>query len=94
VDEVAGYAALGEWVERLRTLGFEEIRAAYFEGVRQEFFDYEGVTYEVTTEAVWDEKPEGNLRVFVELSDPADSPPRLILETDVIFAPDGSFVGE
>jgi hypothetical protein len=94
VDEVAGREALAGWVERMRSLGYGGIRAAYFSGVKQEFFDYLGSTYEVTTEAAWDDKSGGDLRVFIELSDVSDPNARVVLEKDVIVAPDGSVFGE
>jgi hypothetical protein len=52
-----------------------------------------GAEYQIEIEAVWDDKPDGNLRVIVGIDDGglrAFSP----LTESFIIAPDGSFVGE
>lgn len=52
-----------------------------------------GVLYQLETEAVWDDKTEGHLRVIVSIDDGgwrALSP----MTDSFIVAPDGSFIGE
>ena len=52
-----------------------------------------GTRYHIEKQAVWDDKPNGNLRVIVSIDDGgrrAHSP----LGEDFIRAPDGSFVGD
>ena len=94
MDESKGRAALADWVKRLQALGYEGLREGYLGPVRQEFFDYEGVTYEVTTEGVWDGESSRDIRLFIELSDTTDESVvegRPILEKDMISTPDGAF---
>ena len=52
-----------------------------------------GTEYQVEIEAVWDDRPEHNLRVLLSIDDGglrAFAP----MMDDFIVAPDGSFVGE
>src|SRR5918999_2380501 len=61
-------AALTNWKERLRLLGYERLRDTYFDRPLEEFFHFEGTRYFVVTEACWDCKSGGDIRVFIELS--------------------------
>jgi hypothetical protein len=52
-----------------------------------------GTRYQIELQALWDNKPDGNLRVIASVDDGgwrAFSP----LGADFIRAPDGSFIGE
>jgi hypothetical protein len=52
-----------------------------------------GATYQVETQAMWDDTKNGNLRVMVSVDDGgwrSIAP----LSDDFIVAPDGSFIGE
>ena len=49
--------------------------------------------YQMETQAFWDGKPGGNIRVMVGIDGPGISSLNFHME-DFIIAPDGSFVGE
>ncbi|MGH3029415.1 MAG: hypothetical protein ACRDNE_01355 [Gaiellaceae bacterium] len=85
-------AVLAEWVRQLTARGYESLRQRYFETLVDEVFECAGKRYDVTTEAVWDAGVEGDLRVFIEISDALEAPPRTILDADVIATPDGSII--
>jgi hypothetical protein len=96
VEPTSGVAALRFWKERLVRLGYEQLRGNYLGPPVQEFFDFDGVTYEAVTEAAWDSprKRGGNLRLLLEVSVAEAPAPRQLWIENVIVAPDGSLVGE
>jgi hypothetical protein len=94
MNDAAQGAALAEWAGRLAAKGYEGVRERYFGPVVQEFFEYGGKRYEVTTEAVWDRGIAGDLRVFIEISDASEPAPRKVLARDLILSADPPFVGE
>jgi hypothetical protein len=49
--------------------------------------------YQMETQAFWDGKPSGNIRVMVGIDGPGISSLNFLME-DFIITPDGSFVGE
>jgi hypothetical protein len=52
-----------------------------------------GTRYQIEKQAVWDDKPNGNLRVIVSIDDGGWRAYKPLGE-DFIRAPDGSFIGE
>ena len=52
-----------------------------------------GTDYQIEVDAVWDRKPDGDLRVMVLIDDGGWSAFRPMSD-DFIVAPDGTFVGE
>ena len=52
-----------------------------------------GVSYQIEIEAMWDDKPHGNLRVVGRVDD-SGLRGFVPLTEDFVMAPDGSFVGE
>jgi hypothetical protein len=84
--EDAGQKALAEWSSRIAARGYEDVLRRYFDSAVQEFFEWDGERYEVTTVAVWDAGREGDLRVIIEVSDASMPPPRRIYERDLILA--------
>jgi hypothetical protein len=87
-------AALKYWKGRLHQLGYAGLRTTYFDKPVEEFFDFKGSRYFVVTEAWWDGRAGGDLRVFIELSDALDDAPTVSLEEYMIVAPDGSLLRE
>jgi hypothetical protein len=78
----------------LRKLSYEECRDMIQLGSKtMEIVGSDGKRYQVQTEAFWDSKKNGPIRVMVLVDDgglAAFKP----LARDFIIAPDGSFVGE
>jgi hypothetical protein len=92
VDSATRRAILAEWVRQLTARGYESLRDRYFETLVDEVFECGGKRYDVTTEAVWDGGIEGDLRVFIEISDASEPHPRTVFDTNVIATPDGSII--
>ena len=79
-------------IARLRPMTYAELRK-YFDEEHQEVTGPSGKEYQVETLAVWDRKPEGDLRIFVSIDDGGLR--AIVPMTDgFIMHPDGSFVGE
>lgn len=84
---------LGQALNEYRKLSNEQMRARL--GARNvlEIRGKSGTGYQVEIEVIWDNKPNGNIRVLGAIDDGrlrAYSP----LTRSFILAPDGSFVGE
>ena len=74
-------------------MSYQELQRLLREQDRLDVCGPSGVSYQLEVEAVWDDRPGGNLRVFGHIDDRglrAVAP----LTEDFIMAPDGSFVGE
>jgi len=84
---------LAEVICRYRAMTYEELQRLLKEqdcfGTRRA----SGVAYQIAVEAVWDNKPGGNLRVLVHVDD-GGLRAFVPLTEDFIMAPDGSFIGE
>lgn len=80
--------------EELRHLSWTELRDRYLNNPETvETVGAMGVTYQVETQAWWDGKEGGDLRILVSVDDGGWRTLRPLSE-DFIIAPDGSFVGE
>jgi hypothetical protein len=106
MSEAEARQLLAQKIAGLRALSYDELRhfvpkphrflggLIRFETVDSQEETIEGasgVAYDLEAEVIWDDKPEGDLRVIVICDDP-DSGRELT--DDFIMAPDGSFVGE
>jgi hypothetical protein len=81
-------------LRQLRDLTYPRLVAEWLEQPRSEYATAaSGRRYQLEIEAVWDDRPNGNLRVWVLVDDGGPSEQRP-LQRDFIVAPDGSFVGE
>ena len=93
MDSHEARTVLGEAICRYRAMTYEELQRLLKEqdcfGTRRA----SGVAYQIAVEAVWDNKPGGNLRVLVHVDD-GGLRAFVPLTEDFIMAPDGSFIGE
>ena len=81
-------------LSQLRGLTYPRLVAEWLDQPRSEHATAtSGRRYQLEIEAVWDDRPNGNLRVWVLVDDGGSSAQRP-LQRDFIIAPDGSFVGE
>lgn len=93
MDSQEARTIVAEELRRYRAMSHQELQRLLRE---QDNFDVRGpsgASYQLEVEAVWDDRPGGNLRVFGHIDDRglrAFAP----LTRDFIMAPDGSFVGE
>jgi hypothetical protein len=79
---------------QLRALDYPQLVAEWLDQPRSEHATAaSGRRYQLEIEAVWDNRPNGNLRVWVLVDDGGPSAKRP-LQRDFIIAPDGSFLGE
>ena len=78
---------------RYRAMSYQELQRLLKEQDCFEARGPSGASYQLEVEAVWDDRPGGNLRVFGHIDDGglrAATP----LTEGFIMVPDGSFVGE
>jgi len=81
-------------VSALRQLTWEQLRDRYLSSPQTvEMSGESAVVYQVQTQAVWDSRVDGDLRVMVAVDD-GGWRAFLPLSEDFIIAPDGSFVDE
>ena len=91
MDKQEARSLLDAKIAQLRTMGYEELRA-FFHEQHREVTGSSGKEYQIETLAVWDRKPEGDLRIFVSIDDGGLR--AIVPMTDgFIMRPDGSFVG-
>jgi hypothetical protein len=88
-----------EWVareiERLRALSFEELTALVSKPEHRPTRTAAGELLMLETQVFWDDRGKTNLRVIVDVWDPARRVSfGSIASDDFIRAPDGSFLGE
>jgi hypothetical protein len=92
MDKIEARSLLDTEIARLRPMTYAELRK-YFDEEHREVTGPSGKEYQVETLAVWDHKPEGDLRIFVSIDDGGLR--AIVPMTDgFILRPDGSFVGE
>lgn len=89
----------GEWVtseiEQLRSLSFEELATMESKAEHRPMVTAAGKPLMLETQVFWDDREKTNLRVMVDVWDPAKRVSiGSIAKDDFIRAPDGSFVGE
>jgi hypothetical protein len=81
-------------IDDLRRMRWGELRDRYLD--RPETVEERGATgtiYQVQTQAFWDSRKDGDLRIIVAVDD-GGWRAFVPLSEDFILAPDGSFVGE
>jgi hypothetical protein len=88
-----------EWVareiERLRGLSFDDLARLEGEPEHRPLFTRAGTALMLETQVFWDDREKMNLRVIVDVWNPARRVSiGSIAKDDFIRAPDGSFVGE
>ena len=84
----------GERIQALRRLSYAQLRDRYLKNSEDvEVVGPSGARYQVETEAVWDDRSAGNLRVLVAVDD-GGWRAFVPLTESFIIAPDGTFVGE
>jgi hypothetical protein len=88
-----------EWVareiERLRSLSFEDLATLESQHEHRRRLTVAGKPLMLETQIFWDDREKTNLRVIVDVWDPAKRVSTgSIAKDDFIRAPDGTFVGE
>jgi hypothetical protein len=80
-------------LEAFRGLSYSELKALLSDHIHEEVTGESGAVYQLDCYAVWDDKPDGDLRVTVAVDDSGWSAFRPLVE-DFIVSPTGEFVGE
>jgi hypothetical protein len=94
VDKVEARAMLAQQLASLRQLSYQQLVERLLD--REETLEVlgaSGMRYQVELQGVWDDRPNGVLRILGSVDDGgwrAFAP----LTEDLLVAPDGSFVGE
>ena len=95
MDKAEAKKILSEQIKKLRRRTYSEL-CSYVDSKNietPELLGESGTKYQLEIQAVWDDKPNENLRILVSIDDGgwrAFSP----MTEDFIISPDGSFVGE
>ncbi len=93
MDSQEARTIVAKELRRYRARSYQELQRLLKEHDHLEVRGPSGVSYQLEVEAVWDDRPGRNLRVFGHIDDGglrAVAP----LTEDFIMAPDGSFIGE
>jgi hypothetical protein len=93
LDKAEAQKILDAEAAALRSRPYEELRALIKESEHKEVTSPSGKWYQIESLAVWDGKPEGDLRIMVSID---DGGLRAIvpMTRNVLVAPDGSFLDE
>jgi hypothetical protein len=92
-DEAAGWVATE--IVRLRNLSFDDLVRREHQPEHRPMETADGKPLILETQVFWDDRELRNLRVLVDVWDPAKRVSFVSIATDdFIRAPDGSFIGE
>jgi len=93
MDSQEARTIVAKELQRYRAMTYQELQRLLKEQDLLEVRGPSGASYQLEVEAIWDDRPGGNLRVFGHIDDRglrALAP----LTEDFIIAPNGSFIGE
>lgn len=93
MDTVAARKVLKEWVTRLRAVPYRELAARVDSVTNDEVARDSERSWQVEVQVLWDDEPEGNIRVTASIDDGGLR--AFVPVTDgFVKAPTGEFVGE
>lgn len=81
-------------IGRLRKLSYDDLLALEGQREHRSMETADGEALGLETQIFWDDRERQNLRVMVDVWDPAKRISRSIARDDFIRAPDDSFAGE
>ena len=93
MDKKEARAILAKELQRYRGKSYAELKRLLTEQDTSEVTASSGNWYQLEIQAVWDDRPEGNLRILGSIDD-GEIRAFFPLTDDFIIAPDGHFVGE
>jgi len=85
---------LRERICTLRNLSYEELLQFLGNATGDEVIAPGGQAYQVEVEAMWDDRPDSDLRIIASIDDGSLRWATLPLVQDFVIRPDGTFVGE
>ncbi len=93
MDTVAARKVLKEWVTRLRAVPYRELAARVDSVTNDEVARDSERSWQVEVQVLWDDEPEGNIRVTASIDDGGLR--AFVPVTDgFVKSPTGEFVGE
>lgn len=92
-DNVEAQPVLDQWLAKLRAVPYQELATRVDTVTTDEIARDRERSWQVEVEVLWDDKPDGNIRVMVSIDDGGlrDFVP---LTGQFIKSPSGEFVGE
>ena len=93
MDSEEAKSVLTRELERYRATPYAELKPLLDDTAHIETTGPSGTNYQVEIYAVWDDKPNGNLRVFGAIDDYSGWCAFMPLTDCFILRPDGTFVG-
>ena len=93
MDNREAAAVLSRIAGEYRAMSYEALRGFLGNPVTLTEEGASGTEYQVEIEAVWDDRPEHNLRILMSIDD-GGLRAFVPMTDDFIVTPDGSFVGE
>ncbi len=85
---------LRERVKRLRCLSYRELLFYRGNPTAEEVIAPSGKAYQIEVDALWDDRPDSDLRVIAAIDDGHLCSAFMPLVQDFVIRPDGTFVGE
>ena len=84
-----------KYEEKLKQLSYNELKEKYLDNYTVENVEVnQNEKYQVSLEAVWDNKKDSDLRIFILVNDSSPESVRKPNTGSFIISPNGSFIGE
>ena len=93
MDNVAAQKVLHEWVTKLRSVAYRELASRVDSVTTDEVVRDSERSWQLEVQVLWDDEPEGNIRVVVSVDDGGLRAFVPITES-FVKSPTGDFVGE
>lgn len=93
MDTVAAQRVLNEWLGKLRAVQYRELAARVDSVTNDEVARDSERTWQVETQVLWDDEPNGNIRVIASVDD-GGLRAFIPMTGSFIKSPTGEFVGE
>lgn len=93
MDTVEARRVLDQWLARLRAVPYQELAARVGSVSNDEIARDSERSWQVEVEVLWDDKPDGDVRVMVAIDD-GGLRAFVPLTGEFIKSPSGQFVGE
>ena len=94
MDKNEARSVLAEHLVSYRARAYSDLVANIGHAGCVEVIGPSGTPYQIEVDIVWDDKPDGNIRVLAGIDDGTLRAAFSPLTDDFIKAPDGTFVGE
>jgi len=93
MDTVTAHKVLNEWLTKLRTVPYRELASRVDSVTTDEIVRDSARSWQLETHVLWDDEPNGNVRVTVSIDD-GGLRAFVPITKSFIKSPSGEFVGE